>query len=71
MKGLSEIRREYTVDTAEEWQILGRELTEYFGQSSYWVCWKFPLGKIKSKYLEMKKDGDSEFRNFIQKLRND
>ena len=51
MKSLAEIRREYTVDTAEEWQeewqVEGKRMEVWFGEKMYWVWHKYNKSRVR------------------------
>ena len=44
------------------------ELKEYYGKPLYWLPHKFDINKIKTAFLEVKKDGDRDFSHLMQKL---
>ncbi len=49
------------------WSQTGKEMSEYFGISCYWITWTYPQSKIREKFKIAQKEKRS-FRYFIGML---
>lgn len=61
-------QKQFVVTQAEEHKLVCEEISNYFNKSLYWLPYKFPIQKVKEKYLEMEKAGNRNFSHFMQKL---
>lgn len=52
------------------WQELAEEMTSWFGQSCFWLFWKFPEGLIRTEFGVCRQECIYQFNHLIYKLNN-
>lgn len=50
------------------WQLLGEEVSNYFGKPLYWLFHKFPEDKIIDAYKYCKREGISKYQILLALL---
>lgn len=58
-----------TVNHKEEHDALHADLTEFYGQNCFWVCYKHPIQKVKQAFHKKEKEGDTNLAHLIQEIK--
>ena len=57
------------VSKEEEWQLVGKELSTFFGKKLFWVCWRYPMIRIKDSFQAAQKENDRDLSHFLQRIK--
>lgn len=65
---ISRYQNKQSPNHTANWQLLGQEVSEYFGKSLYWLFYRFPEDHIVECYKYCKHQGISKYQVLIALL---